>query len=118
MQIRLSPLFASSAPLPLLIFINECLDAGDGASDPKSVLFCEEETTDSVTFHGTNIGPRRAKTYFGLCEALPIGQLEHFVSDTISQCQSVYLDSDENMSSISPNLTKKLSSKRITIAKH
>ena len=73
----------------------------EGNTLPQAILFCQDENPPNVTFHGTNIGPKRAVEHFGIQEAYPSSNLVNFLQTKIAPLlynATLYLDVDGNTS--------------------
>lgn len=60
----------------------------------KASLFCQKEVGKHVHFHGTNIGPERAKLFFHMDNTFEIDQFEDYLKT--QTFKTIYIDRDEN----------------------
>lgn len=53
------------------------------ASEPKSILFCLPKNPDTEVWDGLRWGPEAAREAFGFDEAHPVGELAHWMKQTL-----------------------------------
>ncbi len=61
-----------------------------GGKTPRSVLFCRPRDAQSEIWNGYRVGPRAARTRYGMDETHPIGELEARMPELLANCPTLH----------------------------
>ena len=83
-----------------------------------SIFFCQDTIPKTgVEFHGTNIGPERARDHFGLETVLPASSLTAFLNQFFAKnpsLASIYTDIDDNSMKLPRDVVAQLTAARFS----